>query len=273
MRGKPLISIITITYNSKTFLEGAIQSILAQNYSNIEYIIVDGVSTDDTLEIIKKYAERDSRIRWSSEPDEGISDAFNKGLECAKGDIVGILNSDDMYVEGTLEAIAEASNNHPDCDVFHGDIVKFQGDVPLFCVTPTDIKKNIWHEMPINHPTTFVTKRAYDRVGNFKTELKVAMDYDLVLRLYINDFKFFYIDKVLAKMRYGGASDEKFLDGLREVLVSSVNNGYPIYKAYCWFAYKATKGFIKNILRKLRLHFLIRLHPNFHSIKKGESSH
>jgi glycosyltransferase involved in cell wall biosynthesis len=263
-----IFSIITVTFNSKKYLEETIKSVLSQDWPDLEYILVDGGSTDGTLDIIREYAEQDGRIRWVSEPDEGIADAFNKGLALACGEIVGIMNSDDTYAHGALRKVAENYAAHPECDVFHGDMLRFQGDQPLFLLKPSDVERNIWHEMPLNHPATFVTARAYLKVVGFDKAFRVAMDYDLLLRLCKSGCRFCYIDHVLANMRYGGESDSRFMDGLKEVFRASVREGYPRHKAFFWLVFKATLGNVKNAMRKLGLHSLMRLHPKFHKVGK-----
>ncbi len=259
-------SIITPTFDSREFLEETIQSVLSQEGADFEYIIVDGGSTDGTVEVIKSHAAADGRIRWISGPDDGISDAFNKGVALARGEVVGIINSDDSYLPGALSAVAEAYRAHPECDVFHGDMLRLQGDRVLFLLKPSDVQRHIWHEMPLNHPATFVTARAYAKVGGFDKAFRVAMDYDLILRLYKNGCRFHYIERPLAAMRYGGASDAKRLDGLREVRAIVIREGYPSGKAWSWFGYKVTISTIKNILRSLGLFSLIRLHPKFRKV-------
>jgi glycosyltransferase involved in cell wall biosynthesis len=259
-------SIITPTLNSREFLEETLQSVLSQERADIEYIIVDGGSTDGTVDVIKSHAASDNRIRWHSEPDEGIADAFNKGIALARGEIIGIINSDDSYIPGALAAVAEAYRSHPECDVFHGDMLRLQGDRVLFMLKPSDVQRQIWHEMPLNHPATFVTARAYSKVGGFDAKVRIAMDYDLMLRLYMSGCRFHYIGQPLAAMRYGGASDAKRLDGLREVREISIREGYPAAKAWFWFVYKVTISTIKNMLRSLGLFSLMRLHPKFRKV-------
>lgn len=256
-------SIITVTFNSDKFLVETIKSVLSQDYADFEYIIVDGGSTDGTVEIIKDFASQDCRIRWISEPDNGISDAFNKGISMATGDIVGIINSDDMYAVGALGAVADLFAADSSCDVVHGDMIRFQGDRPLFRLKPAAVDDQIWHDMPINHPATFVTRRSYDLVGGFDTTLKVAMDYELVLRLYRAGCRFCYLENVLANMRYGGASDTRFLAARQEVFAVTVAAGYPRWKGAVWFVIKVGMNMTKNLLKKLGLYGLIRLHPKF----------
>lgn len=257
-------SIITPTFNSRKFLEETVQSVLSQGGADFEYIIVDGGSTDGTVEIIKRHAEKDSRIRWTSERDDGISDAFNKGISLATGDIIGIINSDDSYFPETLQLVAGSAKAHPDCDVFHGDIVRRdQAGKDLFILKPLNVETSVWREMPVNHPATFVRRQAYDKIGRFDVALRYAMDYDLVLRLYTAGCRFCYVEKPLAAMRYGGASDTSFVKGLLEVFNVSVREGCPRHRALCWFLVKGFTRTVKNLLRTLGLYRIIRLHPRF----------
>ncbi|RNC72777.1 MAG: glycosyltransferase [Desulfuromonadales bacterium] len=267
-----IVSVITVTLNSERHLEEAMESVLAQEWPELDYVIVDGGSTDGTLAIVRRLAEGDPRIRWISEPDRGISDAFNKGIALARGELIGILNSDDTYAAGALRAVAEAFAANPECDVFHGDMARFEGDRELFVLKPAGPGPATWHEMPLNHPATFVTRRAYDDVGTFDLGLRVAMDYDLVLRLYRHGCRFHYLPQVLAGMRYGGASDERLLAVAREVYAASVRLGYPRWRAGFWSGVRVGKGVVKRILRRLGLHGVMRLHPRFHGAGTKEGN-
>lgn len=265
-----IVSVITVTLNSERHLEEAMGSVLSQDWPELDYVIVDGGSTDGTLGIIRRLASTDPRIRWISEPDNGISDAFNKGITRARGELIGILNSDDTYAPGAVRAVAEAFAAYPACDVFHGDMVRFEGDRELFVLKPSEPGPATWHEMPLNHPATFVTRRAYDAAGSFDVGLRVAMDYDLVLRLYRHGCRFHYLPRVLAGMRYGGASDERLLAVAREVYAVTVRLGYPRWQAGFWFGVRIAKGVVKRLLRRLGLHDVMRLHPRFHAKGKTE---
>lgn len=267
------ISIITVSMNSAKYLRETMQSVVSQDWPDLDYIIVDGGSVDGTLDIIREFAARDSRIRWISEKDEGISDAFNKGLTLARGDLIGFLNSDDTYASGALRAVAEAFLRNPETDVFHGDMVRFTGSSPLFTVVAGRVGDNIWHEMPLNHPATFVTHRAFAAVGGFDTSLLLAMDYDIVLRLFLAGCRFVHVPRVIARMRYGGASDDRFVAVRREVVAVTVAKGYPPLKAWCWFAFGVGKGYLKKMLRRCGFNHLIRLHPRFKSCGREDSGH
>lgn len=261
-------SIITVTRNSEPYLEECMASVLGQNPADLEYILIDGGSTDGTLAIIQQAAQADSRISWISEQDRGISDAFNKGLARATGDLIGILNSDDAYAPGALAAVAHARRTNPDCQIFHGDMLRFSGDSPLFRLIPGAVDDRIWHDMPLNHPATFVARQAYETVGGFDLNLALAMDYDLVLRLYLAGFRFHYIPEVLAHMRYGGASDDRFIGVRREVVDITVRAGYSPFKARCWLCYGIAKGCVKYLLRRTGMKKLLQLHPRFNPTGK-----
>lgn len=213
----PKISIITVTYNSSLTIADTLKSVESQKYKNIEHIIVDGKSTDDTVDIIKSFPHIN---KWVSEKDAGLYDAMNKGLKLATGDIIGILNSDDVYAhENVLSRVAESFTNDF-VDTLYGD---------LHYVNPTDINKvvRVWKSgnfkrtnfnfgwMP-PHPTFFVRKEVYERVGMFNLSLRSAADYELMLRiLYKHQFNAAYLPEVLVKMRAGGVSNGSLKKRLR----------------------------------------------------------
>lgn len=264
------ISIITATYNSSKTLEATINSVLSQKNVDLEYLIVDAASTDGTLDIVNRYTKQDARIRWISEPDEGIADAFNKGLTMVHGDWVGIIGSDDMYTSGVFQNVADAARDNPEATVIHGDLIRLdEKGNPLFAIKPSDIDKTIWHQMPVNHPATFVARKAFDEVGLFDKTLKIAMDYDLILRLYKAGANFVYVDKPITSMSYGGASDNRFLDGLKEVRQVKLREGYPRWKADYWLVHRYLLEVTKKLLRSTGLHGLLKLHPRFRSVDSG----
>ncbi len=205
MRTNPKISIITITFNSEKTLEETIKSVISQDYDNLEYIIVDGKSTDKTLEIVDKYKAKISKV--VSERDKGISDGFNKGINLATGEIIGIINSDDLLLSDALKAIAE--NYDPDIDVYRGKTITWN-DKTNYCFTgePTmrfPLYKGV---RSVSHQATFVTKNAYNKRGGFRLDLKYAMDVDLLKRFYIKGATFKYVPKELAVFRWGGATND-----------------------------------------------------------------
>lgn len=213
----PQVSVITVVYNGERYLEQAIRSVLAQSYDDIEYIIIDGGSTDGSVPIIRKYEDRIAC--WISEKDNGISDAFNKGLARCNGGVIGILNADDWYEP---ETVAIAMKHLQDADIAFGDIRLWRDERVDSIVRGNFIR--LEKEMTLNHPTVFIRKQCYDLYGGFDLQFRCAMDYDLLLRMKVNRCRFIYIPQVLANMRWGGMSDEHWRIGCRETL--QIKNKY-----------------------------------------------
>ena len=215
------ISIITATFNSEKTIKHTIQSVINQTYENIEYIIIDGQSTDETLNIIKKYKNKITKI--ISEPDKGIYDALNKGIEQANGNIIGFLHADDFYAHNkVIENIAKvfktkntdsAYGNLEYVSALNTDKIIRNWQAGKFSVK--ELKRG-W--MP-PHPTFYVKKEIYKRYGNFKLNYKIAADYDLMLRfLGKHQITTVYLDEVLVKMRMGGASNRSLTNIIKIVL-------------------------------------------------------
>lgn len=212
------VTIITVTLNSQETIEGCIQSVLAQTYSNIEYIVIDGKSTDNTVSIIKKYEHQISA--WVSETDRGMYDAINKGIQMSTGDIVGLLNGDDLfYSNDVIESIVRVFNNTNTESVF--------GDLEY--VYPEDTSKvfRIWKGksykrsrfllgwMPA-HPTFYVKREIYIKYGGYENHFYSAADYELMCRyLYKLRISSTYIPKPIVKMRNGGQSNKSIKFRLR----------------------------------------------------------
>jgi glycosyltransferase involved in cell wall biosynthesis len=182
--GRPLVSIITAVHNGEKHLEQAMRSVFGQNYDNMEYIIVDGGSTDGTLDIIRKFEDRiDS---WVSEPDRGISDAMNKGIRLANGDLIAHLHADDYYADSSvISSVCSAYLCHPHALWLTGGIDIVDGNGKILQEIPVrkySYKKLIRGNF-ILHPATFVTRRAFEMAGYFNEEYRYAMDYDLWIRI------------------------------------------------------------------------------------------
>lgn len=179
------VSIITVSYNARPHIAQTIESVLAQDYQDIEYIVVDGASTDGTLEIIKRYAD-DPRVKWISEPDEGIADAMNKGAALATGEIIAHLNADDYYPNSqTISLVATAFFNHPDILWLTGgfDFVAEDGHfLQSFKVRRYSFRRLVRGNI-LQHPSTFIRLDAFRTAGGFDPSLRYCMDYDLFLRL------------------------------------------------------------------------------------------
>jgi glycosyltransferase involved in cell wall biosynthesis len=198
-------TIITPTYNSVRTLERTIQSVIAQKEEELEYIVVDGGSTDGTLDVVAGYSEYVSQL--ISEADDGVYDAMNKGIALATGEIVGIINSDDHYLDGALSVIASAAAAEPESDVYYGDILYDCIARPPYRVPSTHpLDPRNLGAVAFSHPAAFVRRTAYARFGGFDTRYRIVADYELVYRFLSLGARFHYVDAVLAYMLGGGLS-------------------------------------------------------------------
>ena len=206
----PSISVVTATWNSGSTLLTCIQSVNAQRYSQVEHIFVDGASSDGSLALIQSFSTQPHK--WISESDRGIYDALNKGIQLATSDVVGFLHADDVYENSEVLSKIAAAFQDPSVDAVYGDIVYVRHD---------NISKVIryWKSGPYDntalsrgwmppHPTFYVRRSVYERLGMFDTRYRIAADYDTVLRfLAIGKIRAAYIPEVLIRMREGGISN------------------------------------------------------------------
>lgn len=205
------VSIITVCFNSNKTIKDTIESVMSQKYDNIEYIIVDGGSTDGTLETLAKY--RDQISKHISEPDTGIYDAMNKGIKLATGDIVGFLNAGDFYAVETAILQIATSFQENDCEIVYADLEYVAENNPGKTVRKwksqpyqSGLFKKGWHPP---HPTFFAKKSIFDKYGGFDLSYNIGADYELMLRfLQKYNIKTEYIPRVLVKMRSGGISNK-----------------------------------------------------------------
>ena len=207
------ISIITATFNSSAHIADCVKSVNDQTYHDIEHIIVDGASKDNTLEIVNGIPNRVGKI--ISEPDKGIYDAMNKGIQAATGDVIGILNSDDFFTsDDVIQTVVDSFKNN-DIDALYGDV---------HFVSPDNLSKSVRYYsssvfkpslfrfgfMPA-HPSFYMKKECYDKYGLYALDYKIASDYDLLIRfLYKEKINYKYIKKDFVTMRTGGVSTENF---------------------------------------------------------------
>jgi len=206
-------SLITVSYNSSQTIADTIQSVLNQNYSNIEYIIVDGNSKDTTIDIVRSFEPQfNGRLRWISEPDKGLYDAMNKGVKMATGDIVGIINSDDLFCDS--EAISKV------VDIFESNNALEGVYADLYYVAQDDTNKVIrkwvtgtqkpfssgWHPA---HPTLYLKRDVYNKYGFFDLNFRLASDFEIMLRFLDNyKIKIAYLPESFVKMRLGGETNK-----------------------------------------------------------------
>jgi glycosyltransferase involved in cell wall biosynthesis len=207
MRKKPLVSVVTVVYNGEDYLEDCIESVVGQTYDAVEYIVVDGGSTDASVDIIKCY--EDSIDQWISEPDKGVYDAMNKGIKRASGDIIGLVNADDYYNQDTAKIVAKVYAEKPQ-NIISGAMNRVMEDGSEYTIrrslSQSYLENTIEYTMPVNHPATFVPAQVYKDLGVFDTSLQVLGDYDFICRAYKAGIPFTFVDRVLSNMRVGGLS-------------------------------------------------------------------
>ena len=247
LKHRPLVSIITVVKNGEKYLEQTIQSVINQTYENIEYIIIDGGSTDKTLDIIKNY---DDRIDyWISEDDQGISDAFNKGVSLCSGDLVNILSSDDLYFHAsTVKKIVDEVGDNLQTFFFgacfyisNKSISKIEGD------------QNYWHKinfyMPhINHPTVFINRSLLEKYP-FSNEYKYCMDYHFFLRLTKQEIKGKALKEPITIIRTDGISNLFYYKTRKEVLKVSIELGTNKLLAFSIYIILILKFWIRQCMK------------------------
>lgn len=259
-------SIITVCYNSGNTIERTIRSVITQNYPPYEYIIIDGNSSDNTLNIINKYVNKvPSLIKFKSERDEGIYDAMNKGLKMVTGDIVGIVNSDDWLEPDALHSVYDAyiRNGHSTDSIYVG-WMNFHYDKNDCQILRASSKKfvkkaKVYQMAGINHPATFVSKSIYDKVGLFDARMAISADADFILRCYFEKIPFYYINKVLTNMSSNGVSNsggwkltKKAFNDRKIILDKYITNPFAyIYYQGLWIMKVIIKPLMPSFILKL----------------------
>jgi glycosyltransferase involved in cell wall biosynthesis len=268
MERSPLISIVTIVKNGENYLDQTITSVLAQTYPNIEYIVIDGGSSDGTIDIIKKYEEKIAY--WLSEPDNGISEAFNKGIKVASGELIGIVNSDDWFEDGAIKNVVEIYKNNK-CDVICF-AVKFWEKNKKILLSHPDIE-SITRETSIHHSGVFIKKSVYEKLGLYDTSYNYAMDYELLLRFKMCGVKFCSANLLVSNRRLEGISYKNRTLALKEVrrARSKYFSKSNVFFNY-WFIW------IKDLIgRLLKVSFMKSIYLHYwnnknYNLSKGESS-
>lgn len=229
------LSIITVTFNSVSTLQETINSIFSQKYSNMEYIIIDGSSKDGTIEIVKNNEKLIAK--WLSEPDNGLYHAMNKGISLATGEVIGILNSDDLYAdENVLCEVMENFEADNTLDILFGDLVYVKANDTNKVVrnwVSLPYYKNFFENGNVPpHPTLFVRSSVYKEVSNFNLQYKLAADYEFMLRAFkLHTFKIKYLHRLIVRMRLGGETNKSFkniLNGNKEIISAWKNNGLKV---------------------------------------------
>jgi glycosyltransferase involved in cell wall biosynthesis len=253
------VSIITVSYNSVRTISETIKSVLAQTYPDIEYIIIDGSSTDGTIELINSFGK--SISKFITEPDNGIYDAINKGIRLATGNIVGILNSDDFFYNNNVIERIVGSFKGNEIDAVYGD-AQFVDPIITSKIVRHYSSKNFnpskfkYGFMPA-HPSFYVKKDLFEKLGYYKMDYKIAADFELLIRfLYINQIKYIYLEIPFVSMRMGGISNKSIISKYvlnKEITRACKENGIQTNYFFLYFKYfiKIFEFFGHKVTRKI----------------------
>ena len=241
----PKISIITVSYNSAATIENTIKSVISQDYANKEYIIIDGKSTDGTQNIVERYSSGIDVFVF--ERDKGISDAFNKGIDRASGDLIVLINSDDYLLPGALSKVAQQYDGVS--DLYCGNLLLWNPSTDYKCVIKPslDFPTMPFFRRPV-HQGVFVTKQLYDRLGVYDVDLHYAMDLDFLMRATRNNAKFKHLDVEIAVFRLGGATSDSIFKKRKEYVYLIRKNGGSILQAYIYYSFLVITQTLKKML-------------------------
>ena len=212
---EPLLTVVTVVYNGALHIEKAIQSVLSQDYMNIEYIIIDGCSTDGTIDIIHRYQKIIDY--WVSAPDQGIYDAMNKGIMLSRGELIGFLNSDDYYEPGAIRAVIQDYKNTCYKGIYYGNSFVIQCDLRISYLSMGNA--SLWRGLGFKHQAMFVHRDIHKKFGLYNPAYRIAADYDFVLRAVSKGVKLIHIDKTLVNYSNTGASGINRIETLNEIRV------------------------------------------------------
>lgn len=255
MEKDPLVSIITPSYNQGAYLEETIKSVLGQDYSNIEYLVVDGCSSDGTLDILRKY---ESKIRWLSEKDEGQADAINKGIRMTKGGIIAWLNSDDILLPGAITKVVDCFFNHPEAALIYGKSYFIDRGGKTIGKYPTEtlILKRLAMFNFICQPSAFFQRQIFNDVGGLNTSLQYTMDYDLWIRI-VHKYPAEFLTEFLSGYRLHPSSktvdQEQGLSNQKEGLETAFRyyRWAPVNRVY-GYCYHFIEQKLSSSMKKLR---------------------
>lgn len=257
MTSSTFFSIITICYNAESEIMETLKSVYTQQYKNYEYIIIDGMSSDNTMSIVKRFQGLFDRIgikmRYISEKDRGISDAFNKGIKLAKGDYIGLINAGDMLMPNSLKTINSFLEESD--EVIYGKtlFIDKKRNLQYLRPIPQDLDLSLmkYNGLVFSHQSAFVKRVVYEKYGLYDLSYKIIMDWDLFLLFYNSGVKFRYCDAVLVAMLAGGISTLGTYSMLKEeIRLSKKYNGYPIYRIFLKWVFKYNLlRIVKNIIK------------------------
>ncbi len=245
------ISIITVSFNSVNTIERTIKSVLQQNYSNTEYLVIDGGSTDGTIAILEKY-----KINYISEPDNGIYDAMNKGIIKSSGDVIGILNSDDYYANEMIisSVVSIFKDSHESIGIVYSDLIFKDGEKIKRLYKGSSFKNSdfLYGLMP-PHPTVFIKKIYYELHGLYRTDLSISADFELLLRyMYIKKIKSKYFSCISVVMSLGGVSNKNWKSKVKlneEIIKSFKINNIKVnyFKLFIKYLFRITEFILPSV--------------------------
>lgn len=247
MNSDPLVSVITICLNAEKTIRRTIESVIGQSYASIEYIVVDGGSTDTTVNIINEYSGNIAAIITGK--DSGIADAFNKGIAAATGEFIQFINADDLLLQDKIKNSVRKLRDHPEAAFVFGDIVKSVGGMKETRISgDPDYARTISFVMNrVNHPTMMVRRSLFSRYGLFDPQWRIAMDYDWILRIHNAGERGIYSPDIAVQTEAGGISDAQRLRAFRECMDISIRHGKNRIFAYGYFTMRIVKHFILKI--------------------------
>ena len=210
---EPLLTVVTVVYNGALHIEKAVQSVLSQDYLNIEYIIIDGCSSDGTIDIIQRY--ENIIDYWMSAPDRGIYDAMNKGIMLSRGELIGFLNSDDFYEPGAIRAVIEDYKKKCYRGIYYGNSYVIQADLRIRYLSIGNA--SLWRGLGFKHQAMFVHRDIHKKFGLYNPAYRIAADYDFVLSAALKGVKLIHIDKTLVNYSNMGASGINRIETLNEI--------------------------------------------------------
>jgi glycosyltransferase involved in cell wall biosynthesis len=244
----PAVSVITVVRTGARPFARTAESVLAQDFRGIEYIVVDGGSTDGTLDMVRALGNRVAV--WASEPDQGISDAFNKGIALARGEVIGLLNSDDWYEPGAVRAAVEGMRA-AGADIGYGSVQCRETAERTFLVHGDHRVLN--RRMTISHPAVFVRRDAYERYGLFRLDFHLLMDYEWLLRAKTAGAKFVKVNACLANLEPGGVSDLWHRSQREAARARAMHLGKGLVGERAFYLAELVRGFTRRILTRLGL--------------------
>lgn len=233
----PDLSLITVCRNAEETIRDTINSIVPQRREGVEYLVIDGASTDTTQSIVTEFVSAGVDY-FVSEPDNGIAEAFNKGIAVAKGEFVGLINADDQLMADTVQFVRTFFKDHPDVDVLHGDILLYEGERFIKQLIPAGSWWHPWRLVLFNHPATFVRRSVYEELGGYNEDFRIAMDVEIFLRWQRNSVEVQYVARPLAIMRVGGLSGVEAEGGFDEYRRALIMHGYPALVANMQYLFK-----------------------------------